>query len=449
MNETPISGHGGHHVVAAARAYGATTLFSLSGAHIFPLYDGAVGGKPGFDAAGEARAAERDGLLRLVDVRHEATAVFAAEATGRLTRTPGFAAVTAGPGVTNAVSALTTALFNGAPMVVVGGRAPEFRWGSGSLQEFDHPALLGPVTKAAWTVKDPAAIGARASEAFTLAQTPHRGPVFLDIPMDRFYAPTTAPAAAVTTPARREPDADALDHAAAVLAGAHAPVVVLSSDVWADHAEEAAAELVREFALPTIPNGMGRGLLAPGDPNLVTRARSAAFKAADVVLVVGAPLDFRLGYGIFGDAAAPAKVLHLTDARRSAPPGHGGGGHPRGPLAGAARAGRATAPHRPGRAGRVGRRAARRRPGRARPRCGPAGQQRHALSIPRGSTASCSRAWPTTRSRSVTEGTSSPSPASTWSPRSPAGGSTPAPLAAWAPVWATPSGPGWPGRGRR
>ena len=307
MSQSQISGHGGHHVVSAARAYGATTLFTLSGAHIFPLYDAAVGGKQGFDAAPDRRAAERDGAVRLLDVRHEATAVFAAEATGRLNRTPGFAAVTAGPGVTNAVSALASGLFNGAPMVVVGGRAPEARWGSGSLQEFDHPALLGPVTKAAWTLKDPATIGARAAEAFRLALTPHRGPVFLDIPMDLFYFGATAPAQAPLAPAMRVPDAGALDRAAEVLGAARTPVVVLSSDVWAGHAEQEAVALVDEFALPVILTGLGRGLLPPGHPSLVTRARSAAFKGADVVVVVGAPLDFRLGYGIFGSAAAPAQ----------------------------------------------------------------------------------------------------------------------------------------------
>lgn len=314
MTEPEISGHGGHHVVAAARAHGVRTLFTLSGAHIFPIYDAAVGGREGFGAAPDAMAAARDGSLRLIDVRHEATAVFAAEATGRLTRTPGFAAVTAGPGVTNAVSALASGLFNNAPMVVIGGRAPEARWGSGSLQEFDHPALVGAVTKAAWTEKDPTQVGARTSAAFDLADTPQRGPVFLDIPMDRFYFPATTPAPAVAPGAERTPDPDALDRAAATLAGASAPVLVLSSGVWADHAESAAAELVAEFDLPTIPNGLGRGLLPPGHPNLVTRARAAAFAGADVVVVVGATLDFRLGYGTFGSPAAPAKVIHLTDA---------------------------------------------------------------------------------------------------------------------------------------
>ncbi len=321
MTDTEISGHGGHHVVAAARAHGARTLFTLSGAHIFPVYDAAVGGREGFAAAPDAMAAAREGALRLIDVRHEATAVFAAEATGRLTRTPGFAAVTAGPGVTNAVSALASGLFNSAPMVVLGGRAPEARWGSGSLQEFDHPALVGAVTKAAWTEKDPAQVGARTSAAFELADTPHRGPVFLDIPMDRFYFPATTPAPEPAPAEARIPDAEALDRAAALLGGAQAPVVVLSSGVWADHAETHAADLVAEFDLPTIANGLGRGLLPPGHPNLVTRARSAAFRGADVVVVVGATLDFRLGYGTFGNPASPAKVIHLTDAPDPRRPG--------------------------------------------------------------------------------------------------------------------------------
>ncbi len=313
MSAPEVTGHGGHHVVSAARAHGARTLFTLSGAHIFPLYDAAVGGKQGFDAAGDARAAARGGGLRLVDVRHESTAVFAAEATGRLTRTPGFAGVTAGPGVTNAVSALATGLFNGAPMVVVGGRAPEARWGSGSLQEFDHPALLTTVTKAASTLRDPQTIGQQASDAFLLARTAHRGPVFLDIPMDLFYAPATASPTPVQEASVHPPDPAALDQAAALLATARTPVVVLSSDVWAGYAEHAAADLVVEFDLPTVLTGLGRGLLPPGHRNLVTRARSAAFSGADVVVVVGAPLDFRLGYGIFGSPAGPARVIHLTD----------------------------------------------------------------------------------------------------------------------------------------
>jgi len=155
-----ISGHGGLHAVTVARRHGVSAMFTLSGGHVFPLYDAAV---------------TTDPPLRLVDVRHEQTAVFAAEATARLTRKPGLAVVTAGPGVTNSVSAVTTAWFNGAPVVVLAGRAPDYRWGAGSLQEIDHPPLLAPVTKRAWTEHDPAQVAVSVEAAFALALSPHRG----------------------------------------------------------------------------------------------------------------------------------------------------------------------------------------------------------------------------------------------------------------------------------
>ena len=125
-------------------------------------------------------------------MRHEQTAVFAAEATARLTRTPGLAVVTAGPGVTNSVSAVTTAWFNGAPVVVLAGRAPDRRWGTGSLQEIDHPPLLAPVTKRAWTEHDAARVAGSVDEAFRLAMSPHRGPVFLDISLEALYGQAEA-----------------------------------------------------------------------------------------------------------------------------------------------------------------------------------------------------------------------------------------------------------------
>src|SRR5712671_826247 len=165
-------GHGGMHAVAAARQHGAETMFTLSGGHVFPLYDGAV---------------KADPPMRIIDVRHEQTAVFAAEATARLTRMPGLAVLTAGPGVTNGVSAITTAHFNGSPVVVLGGRAPDARWGSGSLQEFDHPELLRPITKRAWTEHEAAKVGAGVDEAFRLAAAPHRGPVFVDASLEALY----------------------------------------------------------------------------------------------------------------------------------------------------------------------------------------------------------------------------------------------------------------------
>src|SRR3954449_3044820 len=153
-----IEGHSGALAVAVARAHGVETMFTLSGAHVFPMYDGAVKAEP---------------PMRLLDVRHEQTAAFAAEATGKLTRRPGLAVLTAGPGVTNGISAITQARFSGAPLVVIGGRAPDNRWGTGSLQELDHVPLVAPVTKHAATVHDAAEVAGEVDRAFTLARSSH------------------------------------------------------------------------------------------------------------------------------------------------------------------------------------------------------------------------------------------------------------------------------------
>jgi len=289
------------HALAAARRHGVSAMFTLSGGHVFPLYDAAVkGGQP----------------LRLVDVRHEQTAVFAAEATARLTRAPGLAVVTAGPGVTNSVSAVTTAWQNGVPLVLLAGRAPDYRWGAGSLQEIDHPPLLAPVTKRAWTEHEAAKVAGSVDEAFRLAMTPHRGPVFLDISLEAIYGQAEAdlPAADVPAPFTAPPAAEDISRIAALLRAARRPVLVLGSDVWLGGAEEEARRAAEELGLPVIANGQARGVLPGGHDLLVTRARSLALREADLVIVVGAPLDFRLGYGSFGQQDAPAQVVHVADA---------------------------------------------------------------------------------------------------------------------------------------
>jgi acetolactate synthase-1/2/3 large subunit len=298
--------HGGAQAVEAARKHGVATMFTLSGGHVFPLYDGAVTADP---------------PMPIIDVRHEQTAVFAAEATARLTRTPGLAVLTAGPGVTNGVSAVTTAHFNGTPLVVLAGRAPDGRWGAGSLQELDHPPLLAPVTKRAWTVHDAGTVGAAADEAFTLASARHRGPVFLDASLEALFGSPHGPASPVEEAAHPEagpdrPDPDAVTAIARLLATASRPVLVLGSDVWIDGAEHAARAAAERLQLPVIANGQGRGILPSGHPLLVTRARAVAFGEADLVIVAGTPLDFRLGYGSFGGrhGAPPARVVHLADA---------------------------------------------------------------------------------------------------------------------------------------
>lgn len=299
---TPTSGHGGTHAVAAAHHHGVDTMFTLSGGHIFPLYDGAV---------------QTEHPVRLVDVRHEQTAVFGAEGIGKLTRSAGMATVTAGPGVTNAVSAVATANFSGSPLLLLGGRAPDDRWGQGLLQELDQPPILAPVTKQARTVHSTGEIGPAVGSACALANSAHRGPVFLDLPMDRLYehAETELPAPD-SHQGDRSPDPEAVSHVAHLIGQAQRPLLVYGSDVWLDGAETTARETAEELGVPVITNGQGRGVLPPGHPLLATRGRGRAFGQADLVIVVGTPLDFRLGHGLFGgaDGADLAKVVHIADS---------------------------------------------------------------------------------------------------------------------------------------
>ena len=288
-----MNAHGGSLAVAAARAYGVDTMFTLSGGHVFPLYDGAV---------------KDDPPMRIVDVRHEQAAVFAAEAYAKLTRKPGLAVLTAGPGVTNGVSAVTTAHFNASPVLVLGGRAPAARWGSGSLQELDHPPLLAPVTKRAATVHETADIPAAVADALALATAPRRGPVFLDVPMDVLfsYADATVP-----EPAKQSYDTSGdPEQVAALIARAERPVVVAGSDVWYDGAEHALRTFAEAHGVPVILNGMGRGCLPADHPLAFSRVRGTAFGGADLVVVVGTPLDFRLAFGAFGTA----RVAHVVNA---------------------------------------------------------------------------------------------------------------------------------------
>src|SRR3954471_5820374 len=192
---TAVSGHAGELAVAVARAHGVETLFTLSGAHVFPMYDGAVKAEP---------------PMRILDVRHEQTAAFAAEATGKLTRVPGLAVLTAGPGVTNGISAVAQAQFAGSPMVVVGGRAPQSRWGSGSLQELDPPPIVAPISKLARTIPTAAEVLGGFDEAFSLAGSSHRGPVFVDVPMDEFFNQASGVVPSAGTVRGADPDPDAV-----------------------------------------------------------------------------------------------------------------------------------------------------------------------------------------------------------------------------------------------
>src|SRR5881398_3536631 len=144
--------HGGRLVARRLKAHGVSRLFTLSGGHLFSIYDGC-----------------RAEGVEIVDVRHEATAAFAAEGWAKVTREPGVAALTAGPGVTNGMSAMASALQNHSPMVLLGGRAPAMRWGQGSLQEIDHVPFVRPLVKMAATAFSTAEIPGLLDEAFRTA----------------------------------------------------------------------------------------------------------------------------------------------------------------------------------------------------------------------------------------------------------------------------------------
>ncbi|HEY7136628.1 MAG TPA: acetolactate synthase [Acidimicrobiia bacterium] len=288
-----MNGSGGVLAADVLARHGVDTVFTLSGGHLFPLYDGCV---------------QRD--ITLVDTRHEQTATFAAEGWAKVTRRVGVAALTAGPGVTNGVSAITAAWMNGSPLFVLGGRAPHARWGSGSLQELDHVPIVASVTKAASTVTDTAAIAADVDAALRAACAPHRGPVFLDVPLDAFFASADVelpePPGAGTAV---EPDADALAAIARLAVDAERAVLVVGGDVYWAHAEAAMVAFAEAARVPVFVNGMGRGTI-PADHELAfSRCRSVALREADLVIVAGTPLDFRLGFGEFGDA----RVVHLAD----------------------------------------------------------------------------------------------------------------------------------------
>jgi acetolactate synthase-1/2/3 large subunit len=284
--------HGGELALAVLRSAGVEELFTLNGAHVWPLYDACV--KAG---------------VPIYDTRHEQTAAFAAEGMAKLTRRPGLAVLTAGPGVTNGVSAVTTAQFNGSPLVVLAGRAPQNRWGEGSLQEFDHVPLMAPITKMAATATSTEAIPGLVRDAVTAAWSPHRGPVFVDMPLDVIFGQAEVAPPSVVAPRGAEPDPDEVARAAALVAGASRPALVAGGDVWWDGAWEALRRCVETLRVPTFVNGLGRGTL-PADHELAFARTRSLLKEADVVVVVGTPLDFRLSFGRFGDA----QVIHVADS---------------------------------------------------------------------------------------------------------------------------------------
>jgi acetolactate synthase-1/2/3 large subunit len=276
---------GGTLAARTLRALGVDAIFTLCGGHIMPLYC----------------ACPLEGV-RVVDVRHEQAAVHAAEAWGRVRRSAGVAVVTAGPGVTGAVTGVASAFKAGSPLVVIGGARPLAQDGQGALQELAQPDLFASITKWRAVCRDTARIGEYVAAAYRQATSHPRGPVYLELPMDVLFG-TVPPGeveqqgAGAPAKARAFGDPREVERAAALLDRCERPVVIAGSGVYWDAGEAPLRELVERADLPLFVNGMARGLL-PADHRLAfAHARRRALAEADLAVVIGTPLDFRLGFG--------------------------------------------------------------------------------------------------------------------------------------------------------
>jgi len=298
--------HGGRLIARRLKAHGVSRLFTLSGGHLFSIYDGC-----------------RAEGIEIVDVRHEQSAAFAAEGWAKVTRSIGVCALTAGPGVTNGISAIAAASQNNSPMLVLGGRAPQFRWGQGSLQEIDHVPIIRPLVKLAATASEgPAEIPALVDEAISVALAPRSGPVFLDFPLDHVFseAPDASDEPGPATPwLGPSADSRSIERAARLLRDAERPVAMAGTGLYWGRGEQALRALAQELRIPVLLNGLGRGCL-PADHDLFfSRARSAALAGADVVLVIGTPLDFRLGFGAAFAGDAEIVAIDVAEPERDHP----------------------------------------------------------------------------------------------------------------------------------
>jgi len=277
--------HGGRLVAKALKAEGTQCLFTLCGGHIQSIYDGCL-----------------DEGIRVVDTRHEQTSAHAADGWARATGTPGVCAITAGPGVTDAVTAVANAYRAGVPMIVFGGAGPRVFTHMGSLQDMDHVELMRPITKWSGRVDEARRLAEYVSIAFRKATTGVPGPVFIEVPLDvlmEFVDADQVPLPSnYRTHARPAPDPKYLDQAIEMLQNAQRPVCVVGSQIrWSRHPQETLDAFVEATGIPTYVNGMARGLMNPQSPHFRNRSRRDALKQTDLLLLLGTPFDFRLGYG--------------------------------------------------------------------------------------------------------------------------------------------------------
>jgi len=282
----PATVSGGHLVAKALRAEGIDVIFTLCGGHIIDIYDGCI-----------------DEGIEVIDVRHEQVAAHAADGYARVTGRPGCAVVTAGPGTTDAITGVANAFRAESPMLLIGGGGALDQHRMGSLQDLPHVDLMRPITKFASSVLSTERVADMVSMAFREAQAGAPGPSYLEIgrdvldrkvPLERAVIPEAGHYRASTKSIGDPADIERL---ADILAGAERPCVLLGTQVWTCRGAEAAAEFVRALNIPAFMNGAARGTLAPGDPHHFHQTRRQAFKEADVILIVGTPFDFRMGYG--------------------------------------------------------------------------------------------------------------------------------------------------------
>ncbi|MFD9811831.1 thiamine pyrophosphate-binding protein [Streptomyces sp. NPDC059080] len=277
---------GGHLVAKALKAEGVDVVYTLCGGHIIDIYDGCV-----------------DEGIEVIDVRHEQVAAHAADGYARITGKPGCAVVTAGPGTTDAVTGVANAFRAESPMLLIGGQGASTQHKMGSLQDLPHVDMMAPITKFAATVPDTARVADMVSMAFRECYHGAPGPSFLEIPRDVLDAKVErdkarVPAAGRYRASTRSPgDPDDVQKLADLLVRAERPAMLLGSQVWTTRATDAATSLVRALNIPAYMNGAGRGTLPPGDPHHFQLSRRHAFSRADVIVIVGTPFDFRMGYG--------------------------------------------------------------------------------------------------------------------------------------------------------
>ncbi len=335
--------NGGERVADALAAQGVRFLFTLCGGHISPILVGA-----------KARG------IRVVDVRDEASAVFAADAVSRLTGVPGVAAVTAGPGLTNTITAVKNAQLAQSPVVLLGGATATALKGRGALQDIDQEALLRPHVKFLAAVRRVRDLGPAVAAAFHAAQTGTPGPALVECPVDLLYPePTvrewyglaTEPAARSLgarltrwylrrhvqqlfangesrTPAVRplrhdQPGTTPVRRAARLLIQAERPVLLLGSQVTQPLGDLAALQQAFEtLGIPVFLSGMARGLLGRSHPLLFRHRRGLALREADLVVLAGVPCDFRLDYGraINPRASIIAANRNAAEARKNRRP---------------------------------------------------------------------------------------------------------------------------------